>query len=673
MSEQAKKYMMRFWIMPVALSCVAYYWAAVALAKVSSRFIEPAPMDLAKMVLSHLADLADIDVFRVDFPAAFAANITAATEQPDCALFLFHKFVDVTPGTFMYSLFPLFFLAVFVGFGIRAGAKISHMDAEETAKNQKHLRGTRRVDAATFCKMSRRVKDPATVVKTHTGYLVVSDKKLREHTLILGATGSGKSQLILNYLRDIVLKKGGIKLVAVDRKGELWAHFGNPKKDFLFHPYDQRGVSWSIFDEVKVELDDLGKMSKIPDDVTAITSILFQLDTRKGDDTFWYAAAASVANSAICYCLVNGLLTMKALLDVLAKPAVELDKLFATLPPALQAGRQGMGDPTGKQAGSVLAICAETMKALSPFYDTPGGWSAREWINSGSGNLFISTAGRNDVIFTRVASLVIDLVGRELKQFPDDGQGRTKVLFVIDELGSYPQITTLIWLLTLGRSKGVATIIANQTISKIEKVYGRDEAHNLFANLKTKYIFMMPEPTDADYCAKMIGNAEVERTSKSENRSAGIFGRRNGDSNNTGKQITQDLPFLASDLQNLQAGEAVTIHPNLLPSVAKVQYLPVTDCPARQAEFLEIPRREVNAKTLSLLLSQQAAPAKQERKEQAQPTPKEQPKAAVAPMQAREDEPMEEPDESFFNAPAQTGQAAQDQQAPEKEDGLKIF
>lgn len=666
--------------MPVVLLCVAYYWVAVALAKVSSRFIEPAPMDLAKMVFSRLADLADIKFFRVDFPAAFAANITAATGQADCALFLFHKFAEVTPGTSMYYLFPFFFLAVFVGFGIRACVKISRMGAEETAKNQKHLRGTRRIDAATFCKMSRRVKDPATAIKTKTGYLVVSDKKLREHTLILGATGSGKSQLILNYLRDIVLKKGGIKLVAVDRKGELWAHFGNPKKDFLFHPYDQRGVSWSIFDEVKIELDDLGKMSKIPDDVSAITSILFQLDTRRGDDAFWYAAAASVANSAICYCLLNGLLTMKALLDVLAKPAVELDKLFATLPPALQAGRQGMGDPTGKQAGSVLAICAETMKALSPFYDSPGGWSAREWINSGSGNLFISTAGRNDVIFARVVSLVIDLIGRELKQFPDDGQGKTKVLFVVDELGSYPQITTLIWLLTLGRSKGVATIIANQTISKIEKVYGRDEAHNLFANLKTKYIFMMPEPTDADYCAKMIGSAEVERTSKSENRSAGIFGRRNGDSNNTGKQITQDLPFLASDLQNLQAGEAVTIHPNLLPAVAKVQYLPVTDCPARQEEFLEIPRREVNVKTLSLLLSQQAAakeaPTKQERKEQAQPTLKEQPEAAaaIAPVQAqaREDEPMEEPDESFFNEPAQT-RDPQMQQVSENEDGFKIF
>lgn len=686
MSEQAKKYLMRYWVMPLCVACLGYYWVAVLLAKVSSRFADPTPKDLLKMVLSRLADLASLDAIRVDFPAAFASNMIAATGQNDTALFLFHRFVEATPGTSMFSLFPFFFLVVFVGFGIRFSIKFSNRDAEEAAKNQKHLRGTRRIDAAAFCKKSDSVKDPVTVIRAKQGYLVVSDKKLKEHTLILGATGSGKSQLVLNYLRDIVFKKSGVRVVCVDRKGELYAHFANPKKDFLFHPYDQRGVSWSIFDEIKIELDEQGKLSKIPDDVTAITSILFQLDTRKGDDAFWYSAAASVANSAICYCLVNGLLTMKALLDVLAKPAVDLDKLFSTLLPALQAGRQGMGDPTGKQAGSVLAICAETMKALSPFYDSPGGWSARDWITGGTGNLYISTAGRNDVIFARVVSLIIDLLGRELKQFPDDGQGRTKILFVIDELGSYPPMSTLVWLLTLGRSKGVATIIANQTISKLEKVYGRDECHNLLANLKTKYIFMMPEPTDADYCAKMIGAAEVERTGVSENRSAGLMGRRGGDSDNTSKQIMQDLPFLASDVQNLQTGEAITILPNLLPLVSKVQYLPVVDCPVRQSEFIPKPTREVSAKAFSMLAQQtapqeptggQEKPRPKPTKQADQPAPQERPQEPTgdvpdAPQDAANDEPMEEPDESFYE---------QDEPASKREeptgfqptDGGKLF
>ena len=156
MSEQTKKYLMRYWVMPLCVACLGYYWVAVLLAKVSSRFADPTPKDLLKMVLSRLADLASLDAIRVDFPAAFASNMIAATGQNDTALFLFHRFVEATPGTSMFSLFPFFFLVVFVGFGIRFSIKFSNRDAEEAAKNQKHLRGTRRIDAAAFCKKSGR-------------------------------------------------------------------------------------------------------------------------------------------------------------------------------------------------------------------------------------------------------------------------------------------------------------------------------------------------------------------------------------------------------------------------------------------------------------------------------------------------------------------------------------
>lgn len=577
--------------------------AAAAVLKIPS----PEFYSVLKMFPSWVADCLDISFFIVDLPAEYAADIQAKTGLSDCALSSYHLFAEGLRGGWIYSLFPYFFLVVVVGFGIVAACKIGGMSAEESTKRQKYLRGTKKVSPDVFVHKSQLIRDIATGIRTKSGMLMISDKKLREHTLILGATGSGKSQLILNYMRDIL--KSGIRCIAVDRKGEFWAHFGRQGKDFLFHPFDERGVKWSIFDEINVEIDKFGKVSKMPDDVAAITSILFQLTSRKGDDKFWYEAAASVANSAICYCIMHGKTTTKELLEVVHTPAPQLAEMLSSLPPALAEGVAAMGDPAGKQAGSVLSICAATLKCLAPFAVQDGSadrWSCRDWINRGKGNLFISCAGRNDEIFVGVVGLIIDLIGREMKQFPDDGQGKTKFLFVLDELGSYPPLTTLIWLLTLGRSKGVGVIVANQTVSKIKKVYGEQEARNLISNMKTKYIYMLPEPGDAEYASKMIGAAEVERRNLSESRGASVLGKQGADSDSTGRQIVQDSPFLPSQIQSLGVGEAVTIEPNLLPLVSLVQYLPVTDCPPRQPEFVEIPCHEISAAAAGKMIQQQA-------------------------------------------------------------------
>lgn len=624
MTDAQKRILVMDGMFPLAGATAAYYLLAIAAAKVL-QIPSPQLKSILKTVPSWVADKLDISFIAFRLPAEYAADITAKTGLVSCSINSYCHFADGLVGGWIYSYFPPFFLIMLAGCVIYATAKMGGLSPEKQRKNQKYLRGTRKVDAGVFVQKSHTVRDPATVIRTKSGKLVISDKKLREHTLILGTTGSGKSQLILNYLRDIL--RGDVRVIAVDRKGEFWSHFGQPGKDVLFHPYDRRGVSWSIFDEINVQLDGNGELTKMPTDIKAITSILFQLPSRKGENVFWYSAAAAVANSAICYCIINHKTTTRELLQVLTRPAPELDRMFATLPPALQVGRQAIGDAKGKQAASVLAICSTVMDTLEPFADMRGGWSCRDWINNGSGNLYISTAGKNDTLFSGAVGLIVDLIGRELKQFEDDGSGKTRVLFVIDELGSYPPLSTLVWLLTLGRSKGVAVIMANQTISKLRKVYGNEECYNLISNAKTKYIFQLPEPSDAEYASRMVGSAEVERVQRSENRGTGMLGKAHADSNNNSKQITTDAPFLPADIQNLQVGQAITIEPNLLPLVALLQYLPVADCPARIPEFEPDDAPEVSAAALSAM-AQDAAVGREQSAE------REQNEVSTSPMDA---------------------------------------
>ena len=301
----------------------------------------------------------------------------------------------------------------------------------------------------------------------------------------------------------------------------------------------------------------------------------------------------------------NGKTTARELSEFLSSSPDQLIAAFQSLPKSLQVGLGALGTKEdANQIGQIMSMVSSCSHQLSCFIGKDGDWSVRDWINNGEGNLYISTAGKNDTSFLSVVTLLIDLIGREIKGFPDDGGQDTKIVFVIDELGALPQLETLTFLLTQARSKGVAVILANQTFERLLEVYGQHGAKNIMACAKSKFFFQMPEATDAGYLGKTLGQAEVERTMKNKNESSGALlssgQNRKGESIN--HSIVKDDAFLPADISALQTGEAVVILPNLLPRVSKIAFQKV-DTPVLQAEFEPCPVYEVAAKSICQVLA----------------------------------------------------------------------
>ncbi len=592
--DKEKKAFWLYFVVPFATAIFLYYLVAVGVSKWFFRQPKPEPETLIKYAVSRVADFADFDWFTFSLPGEFQAQILQ--EVPDFAsevrVRLYHGILDLDGEghrSFFYKVFPWYLLSSFGACAAFKWYKASTMLPDAVAKRDDiPLRGVIRVDPKTFCKaVEKATPDPAAAVETDGGALAFSGKMLREHMSVFGASGSGKSQFLLAFLSSFFANKSpDTRCIIVDRKGEFYANFGR-EGDILFNPFDARSVKWSLFNELDVPEE----MEKVPADILAIADILFP--PPKTGDPFWQESAAKVFCSAVVSCIKTGKLKNQELVNFCNQDWSEIVKVIKDLTPGLDVGKVVASNAT--TGGSILAAAQNGVQMFSVCGD--GDFSIRKWIKEGKGNLFLSAAGKNDKVFIPILSLLVDLVGREIHEVDNENEGGVKYLFVVDELAAYPAMTTLHFLVNEARSKGVAVIIATQTLQKIFDVYGERNAKNLLGNTKTKVIFRTIEAHDAEYLSRTIGSTEKERTSRARNENAStMLGRIDGRAGETKtKQVVIESAFLSGELQTLETGNAVVIHPAAGNAVAKLKFEPFRG-EKRGIEFALIQEKTVSAR-----------------------------------------------------------------------------
>ena len=575
-------------LFPWAALMGVYIVLAVAVSVIV--FGQPPPQvgTLFKYLLSLLADWAEISFFKFALPNEWAGWILE--NYPDSSQMWsvneYHLFIEKLPHPLMYEIFPYYFIvAVVVSLFFLKSEEGKKDEIPEAKRDDVYSRGIRRISPDSFCKKIRKeVSDPAAVVATDGGALVFSANRMREHMSVFGASGTGKSQFLLAFLSSFFAhKQKGTRVIIVDRKGEFFAHF-RERGDIIYNPFDERSVKWSIFNELEIP----ERFTKIPPDIWAISKILFP--PRQNADPFWQDAAAKVFCSAVVSCIRDGKTSNQDLVDFCNQDWEKIVKAMKALPPGLDTGRIVSANPT--TGGSILSTAQNGVQKLSVCPD--GDFSIRKWLHSGRGNLFLSSAGRNDSVFIPILSLMIDLIGREMKEMPDGGAGGVRYLIVIDELAAYPAMKTLHYLVAEARSKGVAVVIATQTVQKMLKTYGMQDGKDIIGNTKCKILFKMGEEEDANYLSRTIGNVEIQRTQLSENESTSIVDKQSSQQTKS-KHIVQEAVFLPSDLMTMPTGAAVVLHPCAGETVARLKFEPFRG-QKRDIEFLPIQERTVGAR-----------------------------------------------------------------------------
>ena len=70
---------------------------------------------------------------------------------------------------------------------------------------------------------------------------------------MFGSPGTGKTQAI-SQMTAIISKRTDFRAIVFDRNGEMLEKFYNPRRDFIFNPFDARSVAWSHAHEKQLDL-----------------------------------------------------------------------------------------------------------------------------------------------------------------------------------------------------------------------------------------------------------------------------------------------------------------------------------------------------------------------------------------------------------------------------------
>jgi type IV secretory pathway TraG/TraD family ATPase VirD4 len=448
-------------------------------------------------------------------------------------------------------------------------------------QEQNFIRG---IDLTTIDEMNRKLKQEAAkerAMNLQVGKTILPYAMEPKHISVLGAAGTGKGVLLNQLLNQInirrfrnqeilkqnpraAMKLRNGKAIIYDMKGEFVAK-QFVAGDYIFSPFDKRGLKWSFFNEIR----------NYPD-LDVVAKSLYNSPDAK--DEYWYNCAKDIFRTGLFYLQSQNRTTNRDLWNFFSQPLLQIKAAFQTLPLAEQSALKHIDRGDSNQSASIISILQERIQFFKYLVDMDGAFSFRDYVKSDQDAcLYLLNIEQYKTIFKPLMTFAIDTLVREILSLDDDLDRR--VFFIIDELGSLYRLESILDLLTVGRSKGACLICANQDLGRIEDTYGKANTTTFYNNFNTNFIFRINEPKTADFLSQAIGERQIVKKVESRQMSPSEIGDRKGISD----QEKTERIFLPTEFQNLADFEAVIKISNF--GVSKIK-IPKIFFPSRVPHFV---------------------------------------------------------------------------------------
>jgi len=375
------------------------------------------------------------------------------------------------------------------------------------------------------------------------------------HTVILGSTGTGKTNGILELLDQV--RKNGDRAIIYDKMGTFTSTYYDSSKDIILNPLDARSKSWSFFEEIRNESDyDYMASSFIPES--------------KGDsDKIWIVAARRVfAVFAKKFSDEKGIaVTNKEFVNQLLK--IDFEELVDYLS-GTEASKL-ISKKSDKPAMSILMLLATYLSSMKYLRDTEDNFSIRNWVETDSnGFLFISSRSDQHDSLQPLISTWIDIAVKALLSVEQNDHNSSKprrIFIILDEIGSLQQLPSLLDGLAQSRQFGGSFLLSLHSISQLRSVYGKDKTDTITSLCGNKIFFRGADEETADYCSQNLGYQENEEVK--EGISYGASEIRDGVSLSNQKNLRRVV--IASEIMNMKALEAYLKFAGHFP-IAKISF-----------------------------------------------------------------------------------------------------
>ena len=308
------------------------------------------------------------------------------------------------------------------------------------------------------------------------------------HIEIIGDTGSGKTTLIMQLLRQV--EERGHPAIVYDPACEFIQRFYKAERgDIVLNPLDRRCPYWGPSEE-------LVRRSE----ARTLAASLFQHPEERTKHEFFIETPQKIFAK-----LLLDLPTPQQLIEWMSNEE-EIDKrvqgteLAAMIHPSAPNQRSGV-------LGS-LNLVADSFRLLPSKEEAKSEWTAREWSKHRRGWIFMPSQASEREALRPLHSFWIDMLVLRLLTAPSPGQ--PPVWFVLDELATLQKLPQLHTAITENRKSGNPLVLGFQGKAQLEVIYGH-LAEVMLSQPATRIFLKTGEPEAAQWVSRAIGTVEIER------------------------------------------------------------------------------------------------------------------------------------------------------------------
>ena len=377
------------------------------------------------------------------------------------------------------------------------------------------------------------------------------------HTLMIGAAGVGKTAYFL-YPNLEFACASGMSFINTDCKGDVVRNYGTIAKKYygynvsvldLRNPTrsDENNILHLVNKYMDLYLYDKNNLSAKAKaekyaKITAKTIIdIGGGSTESGANAYFYDAAEGLLASVILllaefgdknerhivsvFKLIQDLLA-KVQPDSKAKAKTYFSELMEKLPPEHKA-KWLAGAALNTSDQTMLSVMSTALSRLNSFLDSEleqmlcfdTAIDAEKFCNEKSA-IFI-VLPEEDMSKYFMVSLLIQQLYREILVIADENGGKLKnrVMFFMDEMGTFPKIDGIEAMFSAGRSRKISIVAVIQSFAQLEQNYGKQGMEIITDNTQlTVFGGFAPNSQSAEVLSKSLGEQTVLSGSVSNGR-----------------------------------------------------------------------------------------------------------------------------------------------------------
>jgi len=339
----------------------------------------------------------------------------------------------------------------------------------------------------------------------------ISDEVLSKHILLVGGTGSGKTNLFYHFVSQLKKKLSRDDVMLIfDSKGDFHKKFYTAGDVVIGNSAQYRNASekWSVYEEIVADGRD--RVSTVQNAQEICKSLFAERTEKNNSNPFFPNAARDLLSSIIIALMRDGVeFCNKDLKNYIDSTDVNALRELLENHRDLIAVASYIGGRSGSQAQGVLSeMYSVTRDILTGVFADVGNFSMRKFIRGKSGKTaFIEYDLSIGDVLSPIYTLLFDLALKE-------ALGRTatqgNVYFIVDELKLLPNLRHLEDGINFGRSLGVKILAGLQSIDQLNANYDNEaKARNIVAGFSSVYAFQSNDYPTREYVRHLFGHNMV--------------------------------------------------------------------------------------------------------------------------------------------------------------------